>query len=256
MKTITIALISVLVSACGIEQVDEGFRGIETKWGKVIGDPLVPGIYFYNPIANDIFEIEVREQKFEHKTTSFTKDTQTVHVAYAVTYYPDPAMIGKIYSQFGKDWVEKTIAPAVLGSIKDSIGQYIADDLVSKREEVKVSAQEELTKALATRNVNVTRLDITNLDFEAAYEQAVEKKVVAIQQAQEARNKTVRVEEEAKQKVLSAQAEAESMRIRSRALSQNKGLVEYEAVQRWNGKLPDIMLGNQSMPFIDLRKLK
>ena len=41
------------------------------------------------------------------------------------------------------------------------------------------------------------------------------------------------------------------MEIKSEALSKNKGLTEYEAVQRWDGRLPQYMLGN-SVPFVNL----
>ena len=75
--------------------------------------------------------------------------------------------------------------------------------------------------------------------------------VTAEQEALKAKNKTVQVEEEAKQKVIAAQAEAKSMAIRAQALSQNKSLVQYEAVQKWDGKMPQYMLGN-SVPFINV----
>ena len=58
-------------------------------------------------------------------------------------------------------------------------------------------------------------------------------------------------EEEAKQKLLSAEAEAKSMAIRANALTRNKALVEYEAVKKWDGKLPEYMMGN-SVPFVNL----
>ena len=51
-----------------------------------------------------------------------------------------------------------------------------------------------------------------NLDFDDAYEKAVEAKVVAIQRAAEAKNETVQIEEQAKQTVKTAQAEAEAGR--------------------------------------------
>ena len=41
------------------------------------------------------------------------------------------------------------------------------------------------------------------------------------------------------------------MSIRANALTKNKALVEYEAVQKWDGKLPEYMMGN-SIPFINL----
>ena len=43
------------------------------------------------------------------------------------------------------------------------------------------------------------------------------------------------------------------MEIKSQALARNKGLTEYEAVQKWDGKLPQYMLGN-SVPMINLGK--
>ena len=63
------------------------------------------------------------------------------------------------------------------------------------------------------------------------------------------------MQEEARQKLISAQAEAQSMKIRATALSQNKALVEYEAVKKWDGKLPEYMLGN-SVPFINVSAKK
>ena len=45
------------------------------------------------------------------------------------------------------------------------------------------------------------------------------------------------------------------MKIRATALSQNKALVEYEAVKKWDGKLPEYMLGN-SVPFINVSAKK
>lgn len=239
---------------CGIERIDEGYRGVKKTWGKVDQQPLPPGLYFYNPISSDILELEVREKKIESTTSAFTKDTQTVQVSYALTYYPDPVKITALYSQFGHDWDQKIVVQAVLGGIKDTIGQYIADDLVSKREVAKKAAENELAVSLAQRSVIVTRLDFTNLDFDDAYERAVESKVVAVQKAAEAKNHTVEVEENAKQTVKSAQADAEAMRIKSQALAQNKGLVQYEAIQKWDGKLPVNMFGNAT-PIINLGNL-
>lgn len=256
MRKLLLAILALNLTACGFEQVDEGYRGIKTRFGKVEGEALTPGLYFYNPISSTIFEMSVREEKLEINTQCFTKDNQTVTVQATVTYYPEPAEIQNIYSQFGKDWENKTIMPAVLGSIKDSIGQYIADDLVSKREVVKDASQKEMIKVLATRKITVTRLDFTNLDFEDSYERAAEAKVVAIQEAQKAKNETIKIMEEAKQKIETAKADAESMKIKTAALSQNRGLVEYEIAQKWDGKLPEIVMGGSSIPMINFDSLK
>lgn len=252
-RLICLLVIATSLSACGLEQVDEGYRGLRKVWGKVEGEPLTPGIYFYNPISSSISELSVREEIKEGDTTAFTKDTQSVSIKYAVTYFPNPDKIDDLYIQFGKDYADKLITPSILGSLKDSVGQFVADDLVSKREAAKHATENALKEALAARNITVTRLDFVNLDFADEYERAVEAKVVAVQKAQESKNITVRVKEEAEQKVFTAKADAESMKIKSQALSQNKSLIGYEWVQKWDGALPRIVLGNGSIPMIDMK---
>ena len=254
-KLFVLLLVAPMLTACGIEQVDEGYRGIKQNWGKVVGEPLEPGLYFYNPVSETIFEMKVREQKGTGSTQSFTKDTQNVSIQYAVTYFAEPKKIGELYKQFGRDWMGTLLSPAVLAIMKDQVGQYEADDLIAKREAVQLKVEETLRNEMDAHGIKVKNLFMTNLDFNDAYEAAVEAKVVAIQQALEAKNKTVRVKEEAKQQIETAKAVAESMRIRAKALTQNKALVEYEAVQRWDGKLPQYMIGGGATPFIDLRKM-
>lgn len=245
-------LMALFVAGCGFEIIDTGHRGVEVRYGKIQGGPLPEGLAFYNPFTTDVIELDVRENILEEETVAFTKDTQQVKIKYAVAYYPDPSQIHVTYNQFGYDWPTKTVNPAVLSALKDTVGQYVADDLVSKREAARNAVLAELAESLKTRNVVVTRVDFTNLDFDDAYENAVEAKVTAVQKAAQAKNKTVEVEEMAKQQIISAEAEAKSMRIRSEALSQNKSLVEYEAVQKWDGKMPVYMLGGGATPFISL----
>ena len=241
-----------LLSACGFEIVDTGRRGIETRFGQVVGEPLPEGLHFYNPMTTDIVEMDVREQKIEEDTTAFTLDTQNVVIKYSLTYFPQKENIHVIYREFGPDYAEKIIKQVVLGSIKDVIGQYIADDLVGKREIATQAAEKELKENLASRHITVTRLDFVNLDFDDAYEKAVEDKVVAIQRAKESVNRTVQVKEEAKQIEEKARAEANAMKIKSQALAENKGLVQFEAVQKWDGKLPVNMYGSAPIPFMNL----
>lgn len=256
MKIAIVFVLASMLSACGFEVVDTGRRGIHINMGQVVGEPLPEGLHFYNPFTSSIREFRVREETWEDQTSVFTKDTQNVQVKFAVTLYPDPKQVHTIFKEVGDegDLTEKIIKPVVLGSLKDAIGQVIADELVSKREAVRKAAMTEVTANLAKRNVFVTDLQFVNLDFDDGYERAVEEKVVAIQLAQKAKNQTVTVEEQAKQTVLSAKADAEAMRIKSQALAQNKGLVEFEAVQKWNGTLPQFMFGN-STPFINMDRV-
>lgn len=240
-------------SCASFQVVDTGYRGVKTKFGEIQGTPLSEGLHFVNPFTESIKELSVREEQVTLEADCFTRDTQHARITFTATYYPDPSKIHEIYKQFGEAYASKIIAPMITGSLKDVIGKYIADDLVGKRDEARIAAFDEIKKALADRSIFVTRLDLTGLDFDQAYKTAVEAKMIAIQKASEAKNKTVEVEENAKQTMVAATAEAESMKIRSAALVQNKGLVEYEAIQKWDGKLPTTMYGH-TIPFIKINQ--
>jgi len=257
MRNLLLLAVLLNLTACGFEIVDPGHRGIETNLGKVVGEPLPEGLHFYNPITSDIKEFNVRQETWKDKTSIFTKDTQRVDVEFAIAYYPNPEAVNKIYLEVGEEdkLIEKVVKPVILGSLKDAIGQVIADELVQKRELVTKEALREVQENLKARNVNITDLQFTNLDFDDAYEQAVEQKVVAIQQAQQSKNDTVKIEEQARQTVATAKAEAEAMRIKSAALAQNKGLVQFELAKKWDGKLPVYMFGNTT-PLLDLKSIK
>lgn len=255
MKLLSILSLAALLSGCGFEVVDTGHRGLYVTFGKVTGEPLAEGLYFYNPLTTSVHEIDVREKKLEGKTTAFTKDTQNATLHYSLTFYPKKDAIGDLYQNFGGEWENIIIPQIVLSAIQNEVGQIVADDLSSKRETIEKAAEKIIQASLLTRNVIITKLNLTNVDFDDAYEKAVEQKVVAIQEAMEAKNKTVRIKEQAAQTVATAEAEATAMKIKSAALAQNKGLVQFEAVQKWDGHLPQLMMGNGSTPMLDMRSL-
>lgn len=240
---------SVLLGAC--TTVPTGYRGIETRFGKLVGEPLSEGLYFYNPLTTNIVMLSVQEQKWENTTDAYTRDVQQASIGFAMTYYPARDTIHNLYRDVGKNWAQTLLPQLIMGKLKAIVGQYEAVELVAKRMEATKKIDELIRTEAADKGIVVAKFEITNIDFAKQFEEAVEAKVVAIQKAEEARNETVRFQERATQQIITAKAEAESMRIRTDALSANKGLVEYEAVQKWNGVLPQYMMGS-SVPFVSL----
>lgn len=254
MKKISLMFVlAAFLTGCGAEIVSPGHRGVKVTMGKVGDESLPEGFYTYMPFFSDIIEMDTRIEKLEIKTEAYTKDVQQVSVSGVVNFYPDRDKIHILFREVGRDWEDKMVPQMVEGNLKNVIGHYEAVDLVDHRQEATAAIEKALQEAALLRNVFVTKFEIVNLDFEDAFEKAVEEKVTAVQRAKEAQNNTVRIQEEANQKVIAAKSEAESMRIRANALTQNKALVDYEAVQKWDGHLPTTTLGG-SIPFINLEK--
>ncbi len=247
-----IAIVIVSIAGCGIKVVDTGQRGIETRFGKVVSESLPEGLYFFNPLTSAIVEMDTRVQRKDGESDTYTRDVQQSVIKYTLTYRLQQNAAHIMYRDVGRDWDDKLVMPVVLGTMKEVVGKWDAVDLIANRDKAAATALEAIRKTLAERNVEVSRFEITDITYTHEFENSVEQKVIAQQKAIEEQNRTKQIEEQARQKVLSAEAEAKSMQIRAEALEQNAKLVEWEAVQKWNGVLPQYMLGNGATPFINL----
>ena len=224
-KLFVLVLLALNLTACG-EIIDTGHRGIETHFGKVEGQPLTEGFYFYNPLSTTIYEMNVQTQKLTYDAMTYTKDVQKSKFIVTVNYAVDATHIGDLFTLYGADYANKLIPQVVEGSLKNVVGKWEAVDLIANRDKATTQIELAIRDALKDKFINVSRVEINNIDFTSEFEKAVEAKVVAIQRASESENKTKQIQEEAKQKIITAKADSESMRIKSEALSQNKSLVE------------------------------
>jgi len=245
------AILSVIaLSGCGVETVEQGNTGIKKTLGKVDETALDAGFYTYNPFVTSIIEMDNKINKIEDQTEIYTKDVQQAGITYAINYALKPEFSIKMYSTVGQQW-QATIIPQVLnGAMKNTIGKWNAIDLISNRDKAADAIEASISSELTVYGVTVVSFQLVNVDFQPDFEKAVEAKVIAVQTAEQAKNETVQVQEQANQRVIAAKADAEAMQIKSAALSQNQNLVAYEAVQKWNGVLPQYVLGDSVMSML------
>ena len=227
------------------EKVETGQTGIKTIYGVMDSKPLPPGLYWINPFSTDIIMIENREQvRLDSITQVTTKDVQKVALSYTINYYVIPEMSVKLASAVGMNYDERLMPQAIKGAITQTIGQWDAITFVSNRQKVSLQIKDAIGKTLEPYGIKVTGFQITSDEFSPVYMQSVEAKVTALQRAEEAKNNTIKVQEEANQRIIAAKADAEAMTIKSKALEQNRGLIMYNAVDKWNGQLPKIISGD------------
>ncbi|MBK3446040.1 SPFH domain-containing protein [Pseudomonas lactis] len=95
--------------------------------------------------------------------------------------------------------------------------------------------------------------------------EALNASITATQKAQQRENELRQTEAEAAKvraaaqgdkdaAILKAQGEAESLNIRGEALRKNPGVVELNAIEKWDGKLPVYMTSGTATPFISIGK--
>ena len=248
---VLLLLVCLIVMVNPFVMVGPGERGIKIRLGQVQTASYEEGLHLIVPFIDKFRTMDVKTQKNTLNTQVYTKDIQQANIKYVINYNVQPNSVNRLFQQVGMDYEAKILTPVVEGTIKDIIGKWNAQDLIANREKATGDILFKLQAQLKDNYINVTDFQMVDINYSKVFEQAIESKGTAEQEALKAKNKTVQVQEEAKQKVIAAEAEARSMSIRAQALAQNKSLVQYEAVQKWDGKMPQYMLGN-TVPFINV----
>ena len=245
MKRILLAALAL----AGCHQVESTERGVRSTYGKIDPEVVEPGLVIYNPWSTDIDMMPVSQTKWTGKTPAYTKDLQTAYVAFAINYHLNPTKVVWMATHVAKKgWADTLIPQAVLQAIKNEIGREDSVELIAHRQDATSRIEAAITTKLAASGIVVDGFDVTNIDYDDAYEKAIEAKQVAVQDAITAQNHTVEVTERAKQTLITAEGEAKAMKVKADALASSPKLVEWEAVQKWNGTLPSTMTG--VVPFI------
>lgn len=188
--------------------IPAGFQGVITRWGAIKGNTLSPGFHFVVPISDGVRRMEIREKKIEVEADSASKDLQEVSTTIALNYHLDPSNINNLYQEVGVQYQTRIIDPAIQESVKAGTALFTAEELITKRPEVKTKIKDLLSDRLATRYISVDDLAIVNFQFSEEFDSAIEDKQVAEQQAQKAQRDLERIKLEAEQKIANARAEA------------------------------------------------
>lgn len=247
-------LLSIVVGSFTI--ISAGHTGVQVTFGEVNMTPLSEGVHFVNPLSS-IKDVDVRLQKAELKGASAgTKDLQQVHTDIVVQYRLNAGKVPHIYKEFGLNVDDKVLGPGINEAFKSVTGHYTSEELITKRDEVSMAITEHLRSKMAPFNIDVSGVSLVNFGFSADYQKAIESKVIATQNKLKAEQDLERIKVEAASRVAQAKGEAEAISIQAQAIQSNGGqnYVQLQWIQKWDGNLPNTMLGDPSKLMINTGK--
>ncbi len=236
--------------------VPSGYVGVKTQFSKVIAT-VQPGFYFKLPFIQAVTQMDVQTQKYQADATAASNDLQSVTATVAVNYHVEPQDASVIYANVGTDYANRVISPAIQESIKSVTANYSAQELITKREQVREDIIALLSGKLQTYGVQTDSLNIVNFKFSDQFETAIEAKVTAVQNADAAKNKLAQVQYEAQQRVAEADGEAKAISIQAQAIQQQGGsaYIQLKAIEKWNGVYPSTYFAGQgATPLINIGK--
>lgn len=260
-----IVVLLVILAFASIVIVPAGSTGVVITFGKVSDTVLSEGLHFKIPFAQTVEKMTNKIQKEEVEAAAVSKDLQTVNSVVAVNFRIGPNDNGKIYKNIGRDYQGVVLLPAVQESIKSVSAKYTAEELITKRAQVGEETKQALEEKVQEYGIIIEKFNIIDFDFSAEFNNAIEAKQVAEQNLlktkTEQEQEIVIAEAEAQKKVIAAEAEASAITAKAEAQananelltkSLSELIVEYEKIQKWDGKLPTVTGGSAIVDIGDV----
>jgi regulator of protease activity HflC (stomatin/prohibitin superfamily) len=246
---IFIILLVLIVLCNSFKSVPTGYVGVRTRFGKVQETVIQEGLNVKIPFVEKIVLIDCRTKKIDVTAASSTKDLQNVSSTISLNYNVNKDTANALYRQVGVDYEDIIISPAIQESIKSTMAQYTAEELITKRAEVSAMILDALMGKIADDGFTVTEFNITDIDFSDAFDAAIEAKAVKQQEVVTAQAELEKQKIENEKEIAEAEKDAKVMELQNEQITENtlklKELeVKEKLIEKWSGNFPSTMLSD------------
>ena len=237
-------------------------KGVETK-------ELHVGMHWIAPWKT-VFQFPIFEQnetwEGDRETFNFqTSEGMAISADVGITYHLRPESIPFIFQKYrrGMDEITNTfIRNYIRDAINKSASHFKIEDLYgSAKESFFGDVEESVRRELTPIGIDITRIYlIGRFHFPQTVITSLNSKIEATQRAEQRENELREAEAEAKKRVAQAEGQAKCSMLQAEAeakanliLSQSvtPELIQWQAVQKWDGKLPSVTSG--ATPFIQVK---
>lgn len=232
--------------------VNAGERGVVMKFGKVQDRILDEGIHPVLPIVTSVKSLSVRVQKNDISAEASSKDLQGIKMDVAVNWHIDPQRANSIFQQIGNETeiVQRIINPAVSEVVKAASAKKNAEEIITKRTEIKQEIDSALEKRLVDYGILIDDVSLVNVSFSPDFVKAIEAKQIAEQEAKRAGFDALKAEQQAQSEINRARGKAEAQRLLRTNLTAE--ILQQQAIDKWDGKFPTVIGGQGTLPLINI----
>jgi len=209
--------------------IPAGHVGIVYQFGGIVGQ-RGDGFQAVWP-WQEVKEASVQVQRYTFdRLDSFSEETQDVFITATLNYEVSPSDIQRLYRTVGPDYFNKIVVPRVNQFFKDETVKFKSVEIAPNRDQIREQVRNRLKQELASSSIQVDDLLIDNIDFPAAFKQAIVEKQVATQNALREQQKVKQAEYEAQQTIATAQGQARANHLLDQSLTQK--IINYTLVQK------------------------
>ena len=235
-----IAIIALLVISKPFVTIQSGEVGIKSNLGKYDPTPLGAGLHFFVPFIQDVFVVDTRTRIINYtssedmragiatksgtaggiisKNSLSVLDSRNLPVSIDITvqYRLNEATAPNTIAEWGFLWEDKIIDPRVKDVVRSVIGNYAAEELPTKRDEIAKSIDDGIRKnieALPNSPVDLLAVQLREIILPAKVKEQIERVQIAKQEAERTKYEVERANQEALKRAALAKGNADAVKI-------------------------------------------
>jgi len=257
-----LSFIALIILFLAVETVEAGTVKVVTRWGRVTGRVLEPGVHFLWPFAERSLEYDTKKVIYETTTEvkqegsdadykdfpvdTNTEDGQQVDIFYTVRFSTDPTKAGWIAQNIGSQGavVEKIVKTESRIWARNIPRRFDAEDLYSGNgsQEVQDQIFTSLSTTFSENGLILDSVGIREIKFTNEYVAAIEAKQLEAVKVKTAENIAERAVFEKEARITQAEGQAREQELQKTSISSE--LLEKMWIEKWNGNLPNYMMGD------------
>ena len=253
-KVIAAAVGGVLIVFLGVyalfalTTIQAGYVGVRVNLyaDKGVDNEVVGTGRYFLGINEKMYEFPTFNQLYNYGQpfTFQTSDAMDVKAEVGVEYNVVPEKAATLFQTYRKGIDEITSV---------NLRQYISDGLIKHAVKMDINAltqggktkllddvTKEIQSKIAPVGIRIVKLSwMTDLQYPQQVRDSINAKIEATQRSHLRENE-----------VAQSKAEAEAIAIKAKALRDNPGILQLNAIDKWDGKLPVYMSPNAAVPFV------
>lgn len=262
------ALVAAILFSASFILIPTGYTGVPITFGQVGTAPMGNGFHWKLPFVQKIEEVNNKQQdhSYSGKVWSETAEQTVIYMeGITVTYQINPEKSSWIYANvtsYKDNLVSSSLLESALKNAVRSVETVSATNRGIVEPIAKDSVQAALDEKYGENTVRVVKVVISNMDFEDAYNAAIEQRQIAVltREQQAITNETniakARAEADAAREkaqgtadaaLIEAKAKAEANRIISESITEKTQ--KQDAIEKWNGEFPKYIGGDNNGTF-------
>lgn len=258
-------------------QIDTGEAAVVKVWGEA-KEIKGEGLNFDSWISTRYIKYDLKTQEVNSEISAYSQDAQSMTANLTVQFRVQSDKLLEINKEYGElDVLTERIKAISEEKAKVVLASSSAMSLIETRSGLSAKVEEAIKGVVGQYYIDVTMIAVTDITFSEAFENTVEDKMIAEQEKLKAEYEKEKAiiqaeqqlevaKKEAEAQLEKAKKDAEAIEVKAEAEANalqivkdawdaipdavKQVMLQEMAIEKWNGELPDTMVGDEFLQWL------